>query len=486
VRRFSIKGGGLIAAFLTFSAATLASCGLVDLRPVAVTTAPAEAYATLASRTDPVTVSFSAEPVRLDAERAFSVRSPAGTVEGDFAWDGAGFSWRPVALWDPGVRYRLTLDGSVRTVDGREARERIDLPFFVGRSTAPPFLESYDPDHGSSVGVSGDGSAALTLRFSEPMDTLTVREAFAINPSVAFDLEWNESKDVVRVVPRERLAPLAQYSWTLGSEARSRDGAPVARTEKAGFVTDLDSEAPSVERTFAAVLSGGEWREVAPSLSGLDAGHSLAVRFSEAVVEESVLSCLRLEPSLPGRVCVASPRLVVFTPDRGWGPEEPLALSVSADVEDLSGIRMSQEYRERFTPAVPFLEIVSATSGSGEDAGVLDGSASNLVTVGGVPDGLLSMTLHFSAAFGAEAKVSMADAASLSAFFPGSLPAPSLRSVSWFSDDSMTLTWEGLRRSDAVSTNYYVLAIPGGAGGAKCSAGLYLEDDATLILEAKE
>ena len=151
--RYPNKPHRKAAAWAIALSAFSISCGIIDLRPVKITTYPSAEYAVLPSRDTPLSVTFSGEPVIIEAEGAFSVQSDAGIVEGDFDWDGAGFTWRPVAEWDPGVRYRLILSGAIRMADGREARPEIDLPFYVLRDSRRPMLASYDPPQGASIGA---------------------------------------------------------------------------------------------------------------------------------------------------------------------------------------------------------------------------------------------------------------------------------------------------------------------------------------------
>ena len=462
------------------------SCGLVDLRPVTVTVEPHEANAVLESRDACLTVSFSEEPLRLEAERAFSVESPSGAVEGDFSWNGSSFAWKPVKRWDPGLRYRMTVQGSIGTAGGREARPSINLPFYAVRLSGLPFLDGYWPLDGESTGVRGDGAAVLELRFSEPMDKRSVLDSFSLSPRAGFDMVWDDAATTATIVPDDQLAPCCIYRWTLVAGARAIDGAPLAREERAAFVTDIDMTAPWVARTYPAVLIHGAWVEAASDLGGLDAGHSIAVQFSEAVDEQSATQGVRLESGQSGRVSMVSPSLVVYTPDRDWEPGKTHTLIVSTGVKDLSGIGAAREYLERFTPIITFMRVVGAAAASGETSDDLGGQAMLPVSVGVAPEGLLALTLNFSAGFDAAAKVAASGCIALSSFFPGSLPAPSIRSITWFSDDTVTLEWEGLRRSNLTSDNYYRLVVTGGAGGLTSGTGLHLETDASIFLVAKE
>ena len=467
-------------------AAASSACGLIDLRPVSVTVDPSTAYTVLKSRDAVISVGFSTEPIRLEAERAFSVQSRSGTVEGDYFWDACGFSWKPVSPWEPGTRYRLSLSGSIQTVDGREARPEIDVPFYAVRFSGPPLIVSFLPDDGASVGVGGNGLSVLALVFSESMDGRAVRDALSLRPSAEFELSWNADMTAVTLVPDAPLSPCASYTWTLATTATALDGAPLSSEAHASFTTDLDATAPHVERTYPVIFSGGTWVEAAPDLAGLDAGHSIAVLFSEAVEEGGARSGIRIEPSRTGYADAVSPRLVVYTPERDWEPETALTLIVSEDVKDLSGLSLVDEYKERFSPIVPFLRVMQVESGDGEISADLVGAAVLPVTVGTAPEGEFTMIFSFSSAFDAATKVAALEGVSLSVFFPATLPTPTLRGASWPSDDTLSCTWEGLRSSDATSTHYYRLVVSGGQSGVYSGSGCYLEEDAAIHLEAKQ
>jgi hypothetical protein len=232
------------------------------------------------------------------------------------------------------------------------------------------------------------------------------------------------------------------------------------------------------------VRSGARWVEVAEDLRHIDAGHSIAVLFSEAVDERSAEAGIQVVSGKSGIVDLVGADLVVYTPNQAWIPETPLSLVVSADVKDASGLRMGKEYRERFMPLVPYMELIGLTAADGETITRLDASAILEVSVADDPDGLLSLTIAFSASFDAAAKVLATERVSLEVFFPGNLPGPVKRSVWWPSDDTLVITLGNVRASDDASDNYYALLIPGGVGGIHSATGLYLKEDASVYLKA--
>lgn len=481
-----------IDAFLSHTAlyvvlvSVLGSCGLVDLRPVLVVTNPDLAYQILDARDSGLNVNFSSEPEHLSAERAFVVKSPAGTVEGDFLWVGSGFVWKPVSLWDPGVRYRLILKGLIQILDGRETSPEVDLPFFVLHSGGLPFLLQAIPGKGASVSAEAGSLPLLSLEFSEAMNKRETENAFSLKPSVDCDFSWNNGQTCLTITPKDQLSVCVVYRWNIGTGARTLDGTPLSRSENGSFITNLDSVPPMVERVYPVIRSGATWAEAAADVSGLDAGNSLAILFSEQVDPASAVRGIRIEPSLAGKVEAIDPRLVVYTPERDWLPGQSLTLVVSRDVKDVSGLTIGEEYTTRFTPLVPYLMIRSVRSGASEMTNDLSSLSILAVELGNAPDGVCTLTLEFSAPFDATGKTAVGERISLATFFPAWLPSPALRDVCWLSDDTVALTWEGLRNNEAGAINYYRLLIPGGQAGIHSGKELFLQNDGSLYLEVQQ
>ena len=463
----------------------LSACGLVDLRPVVVATHPSEPYQVLSSRDEALYVSFPSPPSRPDAEDALAVRSPTGELDGDLSWDGYRLSWRPVEPLDPGLRYRLVVAGAVRMDDGRIAEPELDIPFFALRSGSLPRLVSTSPANGASVGVVEAGAVALELRFSEAMDELSVESAFSLSPDLDYRCRWDDGGTLASIRLLERPSPCVCYAWSVGTDARAEDGAPLAREETGRFVTDLDAEAPSVIAAVPAAFVAGRWVELSADLSETAAGDSIAVRFSEPMDAESVTDAVSTVPSRSGLVVAASSELFVYTPSEPWTPEEYVRVVVRTAARDASGLSLPRERSFGFTTRTPYLELTSVSTATGESSPSPGGPQALAVTVGAAPEGELTLILGFSDAFGAVAMESASRLVSLSAFFPSSLDPPSLKSVWWPSADTLSMTWEGLEASDADSVRYYALAIRGGDDGLESSGGLILEDDVRQTLEAK-
>lgn len=208
----------------------------------------------------------------------------------------------------------------------------------------------------------------------------------------------------------------------------------------------------------------------------------MGVSFSEPIDQASVAVALRLEPWLAGRVEAGGPSLAVFTPERDWPPESSYFLVITTAVKDLSGLRMLEEHRERFAPAVPHLRVLRLSVGGAESddfsgLGVVDARPQP-------PEGVVSASIRFSSPFDPASKATAAERVELSAFFPPTLAAPALRWACWDTDDTLSLAWEGVTSGTDDTPHYYKIIIRGGLGGVRSSDGSYMSSDAAMFLRA--
>lgn len=472
------------------------SCGFIDLRPIEYTIYPDRPDSVVAEPFGCLWVTFSTEMEREDVERALVVSSGKGTVEGDRKWEGDTLFFIPLAPWQAGVRYNLGLSGTVRSRDGRELKLNRHIPFYgILRGEVPRLLES-SPSDGGSVPVLDPFSATprgpgVSFHFSLPMNRQSLQDTLRIEGISDLEWVWSDGDRTATVYPKTPLAPWTLYRWSIKRDTQSSQGVPLAGDVSGTFVTNLDTEPPRIERTFSLSRSGPEWVETNRTLNELDLGEAIGVRFSEAMNRESLLGSLRFEPSLPGYAQQYDERTVIYVVDRPPEPETCYVLTVSADTLDASGLRMGTEYREVFTPAIPYLALVSLTAdgvppytGPFEQAPAVASAVQVLP-----PEGLLSINIQFSLPFTAAAQRSVLKFIQLSPYFPGTLAPVALRQASWLSDRVLRLVWEGLEAGSGGIAHFYRLSLSGGRSGlttdSEGNLGYWLKESIVLYLEAQ-
>jgi hypothetical protein len=463
------------------------ACGFVDLRPIGVTIIPDKTGAVLAGEYSPVVVGFDTEMNTNDAEGILQISSDAGILAGDVSWKGNDLYFVPAPGWTAGVRYTLSLSGTVKSADGRELRLDRHIFFYAINASAAPLLERFSPADGESVGADG---LIMELCFSRPMDRLSVETALTIDSIGEKQFDWSDDNRTLSVIPAKAPTVWTVYRWTLKADAKSSDGVPLARAVSARFYTDLDRYMPRVTGVFPVIHSGGRWLPAGTGIAqGPGPGQGIAVEFNKAM-GDSTLRSIHFEPPLTGRTEQLSEKLFVFIPAHNPEPETVYTLIVSADAKDTGGLKLGEDYRVCFSADIPFLRIHSfAADGvpplEPAAGGDLGGGAAFVVPVDIASGNVLCFTIHFSLPFTTGAQHDTALAISLSPFFPGTLYPIALRSVEWLSDDRLRMKWEGLYPGTDGEAHYYRLHIPGGTGGVNNGDGMYLKEDQNLYLEAK-
>jgi hypothetical protein len=483
---FSLFASGL--SF--FVLGILSACGFADLRPIGITVCPGGMNEILPGEDSPVVLEFDAGMIQSDVEKAVQINSESGPLEGDLFWQGNSLFFVPLPGWTPGVRYTLSLSGTVYSQDGRELRLDRYIPFYALFRSAAPLLESFSPGDGASVEVKAAGNCVVELRFSLPMNRTSVEDAFTMEGLGDRSFQWDDDDRLLRVMAGKTLSPWTVYRWILGTGARSREGVPLAKDFSARFCTDRDRLFLRVLQAFPMIRSGPGWLSTGFDLDeGLEPGQGIGIEFNKAA-GGNLSGSVRFDPSLPGRIETISETAAVFIPDRDPEPDTVYTLIVSGDLQDAGGLRMGADYTRDFTVAFPFLRVLSVavdespplepdySAGTGKMGGPL--AAPVDIARGNV----VRLTIHFSELFTEEAKHEAPFRITLKPFFPGNLEAVALRSLIWLADDRICMDWEGLIPGVAGEAHYYRLDIPGGRGGIGSGGGMYLREDNFLFLEA--
>jgi hypothetical protein len=489
-----------IKGLLPLLCAGICSCRFADLRPIAVYTVPAEADSLLPGSYTPVMAVFDTPMETVHTERAFSVGTEGGKVEGVFEWAGTTLCFTPRAGWSPGTRYTLSLSGTLISQDGRELQAAAHVPFFAVSKSPVPYLESFDPPDGASVGINPEEGGRLRLIFSQPMDRRSAEEAVTLEGVGAKKYLWTEDDRCLEISAAVPLAPWNVYRWSVNEKALSREGVPLAKTVSAQFTTNLDRLLPSVVRVFPVIRSAaGTWLDTGDSLetgfrNGLAVEASgIGVEFNKPMNGESVLRAVRLDPALAGRIEVLSDFSIVFIPERDLEPETPYTLIVSGETRDSSGLKLGADYTLSFIPDIPFLRLLSLTvyeetpiTGAGLENGAFHQVPVDVLS-GWDAVGVLKFVLWFSLPFTQEAKADTAFRVVLDAYFPGTLVStPVLGMAKWLSDDKLLMEWEKVKPGTSGSSSYYRLFLPGGRNGVVNGTGSFFKEDRYLYLEAVE
>jgi len=461
--------------------AFLCACGFIDLRPIEMVVEPSASNSLLAEEKSPVVIKFNTQMVKNEAEGILQISSDSGVVNGDRFWNDNSLYFVPVSGWTAGVRYNLSLSGTIRAVDGRELRIEHFVSFYAVNKNSQPFLEWFSPSDGESTGT---GGIFFEFHFSRPMNRISVESALTTEGIVNKSFEWSDNDKILKVKPNDKLSALTFYRWNLKDSAKSTDGVPLVKTYSSFFITDLDKTFPKVSDVYPVLNTDGQWFPLGSRIeTDLQAGQGIAVVFNKPMGENALRS-LRFEPSLSGRTEFLSEKSIVYIFTRSPEPEKIYTLIVSGDTADSSGLKIGEDYKINFTPDYLFLNILSFSV----DNISLDLKNNSSPYVLTVPlksaTGEIFIDIRFSPNFeNNEEKENAALKITLNAFFPKTILSAALKNAKWINNDNLQMKWEGLTVINE-ETHVYKLTIPGGKSGISMADGTYMKEDFIVYLEA--
>ena len=456
------------------------SCGFIDLRPIGISIEPNKMNSILPEQYSPVIIKFDTEVIKHDTEGIVQINSDLGAIKGDISWHENDLYFTPIQGWTAGIRYTLSVMGTIRAADGREIRVNHFIPFYAINRNIHPTLENYTPSSGESTGTREN---KLEFYFSHSMDKNSVESALTLDGINNKTFEWSLDDRILTVTPNNNLNPWTVYKWSLRDSAKNISGVPLPKAYSGFFTTDLDKTLPFVTNIFPVLYSDGCWYPTGGNIeTDLGHGNGIAVSFNKSM-GESVLRSLRFEPSLSGKTEYLSDNSIVYIPTRNPEPGIIYTLIVSGETKDKEGIKIGFDHITYFTADIPVLNVLSFTADhvySFENS-----SETNVVIPVSIAPGTgeLFFSIRFSLSFNLEEKLAAPQRISLASFFPRTTAPIALQYVSWISDDRLYMRWEGLSSpNDEYETYYYKLIIPGGRSGISSETGIYMEKDLIFYL----
>lgn len=150
----------------------------------------------------------------------------------------------------------------------------------------PPVVVETQPPAGSVLGW----RRALTIYFSQPMDTFTVESALSLSPEIDYTVQWNDPATLT-ITPQNDLAAGVPVTLTIGNTARSSGGLPLAAKYQADFraadALAVTNQIPNPETT-----------EVDPAAAVMVAFNQPVAPFGSSA--EFDTPAIRLEPPVDG------------------------------------------------------------------------------------------------------------------------------------------------------------------------------------------
>ncbi|GHV23351.1 hypothetical protein FACS189494_11270 [Spirochaetia bacterium] len=474
----------------------LSSCEFIDLRPINIKINPDIPNSVLPDYKTPVSVSFDTEMDRKSVEQIFSVVYSKGKVQGDLKWYNNTLLFFPAAGWIPGVRYYLSITGSVISANGREYNQTITMPFFAVNNNPSPYIIDYFPKEGASVGVSRESGGNLHLVFSKPMEVYSTQDAVTIDGFNSKEYEWNEAKTELEIFSNEPLNAWAACRWTVSDKAFSTDGVPLDKQVSGSFFTNIDSITPTVEKVFQMIRIekadvGYTWIKTGLNIdeAGLGANQAIGVQFSKPMDNKTVLNCMQFEPSLTGITEQIQNNLIIFTPNKFPETGTTYRLKISGDTKDTFGLKINSDYVVYFQSDIPYLDVIQMSLIGVNNIQInqseVQGNISKKIKISKAT-GELKLILDFSLPIeNVTTRSEIVSLIKLDTFFPNGLSPIAMLNADWLSSTKLLLEWNGLSAGTDAEPHYYKLYVSGGTTGISNDNGSYLKENINLYLEAE-
>ena len=478
-RRFFAAGGFSPVVWTALVCSGIFSCRLWELRdPSGIETYPAEAD-TVVSDTDTIRVSFPFSPDHASVEAIFSVKDFMGTVSGRFHWEGNTLRFFPEPELKPGLRYVLSISGTVRDAEGRPYEVYCNVPFFYQyRAESAPHVVSVDPSRGEII----SGTTGIQISFNREMDPSSFEKGLSLSPNTPYELQWTEPTHRVLISPRERWQDRTLYTLSFGEGIVDRKGMPLSPPLPTSFLVQEDTTRPYVLSVEVALDDGASFPALGPDLNTLLRYRDpIRITFSEPMDRGKTRSAVQILPSLPGTRTWLDDRVLLFIPSAGWETGVTYTLLVGNDAIDQAGNRLLPFTPFTFSPRIEPLAVEILLVEDGilltEDAC----SPTQSRTLSLFPPSWSDYTFRFTFRGGSfltdEEKLSAQRGIALSCIFPPSSPSPIPQGYSWVGGNQLSITYTGLAPSTDTEQYFYLLTLKAGAGGIRTSEGNSLRKD---------
>jgi uncharacterized protein YkwD len=109
-----------------------------------------------------------------------------------------------------------------------------------------------------TVGVALENDATITIAFDEPMDPASVEDSLLIVPAQRVDLQWDETRTELTVVPASRWRADERYLVVVDGSAETDGGEAMPASRRFTFTTQSAPEVVEFQVHLAATAKPGE------------------------------------------------------------------------------------------------------------------------------------------------------------------------------------------------------------------------------------
>ncbi len=198
-----------------------------------------------------IRIEFSEPMDRMSVERGVRFTP---SIPGTFVWTSdTVVEYRPFAPLVFATDYQITISTACTDLAGNGLLATVESFFTAGDEFERPRITSLvDTSSGTDLAAHGnfheyDGishAASLRVRFSEPVDRASFRDALSLSPSAEHQVEWNDASDGCTISFPRGLVSLQRYELRVNRTLRDTAGNEMAEVFVAYAVIDAVASRP--------------------------------------------------------------------------------------------------------------------------------------------------------------------------------------------------------------------------------------------------
>lgn len=248
-------------------------------------------------------------------------------VEGRGEWISTSiYRFTPDEGFQGATTYEVTIPAGLEDVTGAVLEEPVSWSF----TTLQPSVAETTPANGD---FDVAPTTAITVTFNMDMDRASTEAAISLQPSHPLSFSWQDDRTVV-VTPEEMLALGANYTLTVGAQARAASGrATLDATTSSSFTT---VPLPRVTRTFPGSGQLADYYD-----------YGVSIEFSAPIDPDTIEGRIQINPAPADFDYFVSGKYVNL--DFPLARETQYEVTIPADVADPYGNTLGSPYTWQFT-----------------------------------------------------------------------------------------------------------------------------------------
>lgn len=471
----------------------LASCSVISFEELRTELSVAESANWFFG--DYFEIQFSENMNHNSVENKLRLFKDGGIIEYEITWEGNACRIKESGGFKKGIKYKVKIDGSVMTDDGRVYDEQISREFYYGNESGifklscrrpeemnPAAFEDSGnaqnfedgPDSGNAPNLEQRIKAPLVLEFNKAVDAAVFEREFTISPYIETKTVYSPDKKTVEIRPAKGWQVNTDYSWN-AQNTTSEDGYRLYKNYSGTFFPLEKKKAPELLCVCPALLPEPFDAENAvllkeTPLDDLLEKQPVAFLFDCPMDFEGVQKGVSFDNAVRGYWLKKNSACFVFCPSENYETAGDYVITIANDAADICGLKMTESRNIAFSLKSKFIEAEFYWEGQRLDEGKLNEVYLNNYAP-------FFLTVVFSEKIDGDALLNIQKKISILSVAPMSNALPFIEEIRIEADRKIEMQWNNFSRSDGACDCIYKISVDGGANSVSDRFGNYIKED---------